>query len=377
MIARTMPRSGHGVLLRRALIAALALCGLAGGAGGDGAAPSSEAIGARVEPLIRAFLARHDIPGMGVAVAYGGRVWEAGFGLADVENEVPVTPRTVFRYASLSKPITAVAVMRLAEQGKIDLDAPIRRYVAQWPEKPYAITPRQLLGHLGGIRWYRGPFEMASTWHFRSLRDSLRQFQNDPLECEPGTRFLYSTYGYTLLGLAIEGTGGRPFVEDVKAAVFDPAGMASTRDDDCEAIIPHRAAGYRRTPSGRLLNSPPSDCSGKVPGGGLCGTAGDLVRFAEAFHGGRLVKPETAAVMTTEQRARDGKPTGYGLGWNLSRRGGRAEVWHGGGQPKVSSMLYTRPEGPVAVALLGNLEGVPLLELAREVADAVEAEAGP
>lgn len=321
--------------------------------------------------VIRAEVERQKIPGLSAAAAVGEARWEDGFGTADVENAVPATAETVYRTASVAKPITAVAVMQLVERGKIDLDAPIQTYVPSFPEKKWPLTARHLLSHTGGVRWYRGD-EINSTKHYARGVDALAIFRDDTLEFEPGTRYHYSTYGYNLLGAAIEGASQMSFMDYVNENIFEPAGMSSTRDDDPRAIIPHRAAGYRRSRSGELRNSALSDTSNKVPGGGLCSTAGDLVAFARAFQDGKLVRPETVAQMTTMQRIRDREPIGYGLGWNLGRHDGRAEVSHGGRQPRVTTMLYTRPDRKLAVALMCNLEGAELLTLARKVADLAE-----
>lgn len=338
-----------------------------------GEAPSPETV-TSLEGLIRATMRRQGIVGMSVAVRSNGRRWEAGFGLADVENEVRATPLTVYRFASISKPMTAVAVLQCVEKGQIDLDEPIRTYVPQWPRKHPTITPRQLLGHLGGVRWYHGPEEAINTRHFHSMRESLVQFAEDPLECTPGERFVYSSYGYTLLGLAVQGVAGRPFAKHMAEAVFIPTEMDHARDDDIEAIIPNRAAGYRRTPSGRLRNSPLHDNSSRIPGGGLCGTAGDVAAFGAAFLEGRLVRPETVTLMTTTQLTSDGKPTRYGMGWNLGhdRDDDRPEVWHSGNQAQVTALLYLRPDRRTVVAILCNTEGVALMDLGRAIADRLE-----
>jgi CubicO group peptidase (beta-lactamase class C family) len=323
------------------------------------------------ETAVRALMAAKKVPGLSIAVGVGDLRWSSGFGMADLENEVPVTPRTVFRFASISKPITAVATLQLVEQGRLNLDAPIQTYVSDFPTKQWPITARNLLCHQGGVRWYRGA-EMHSTRPCRSVREGLAMFKDDPLEFEPGTRFLYTSYGFNLLGAAVERAGGLPYVKYVRQNIFDPAGMSQTRDDSQGALIPHRARGYIRMPWGELRNSVLADTSGKVPGGGLCGTAEDLVAFASALHDGTLLKAETLQRMREPQKLRKGQPTGYALGWNVERRNGVSEMFHAGHQPQVSTLLYVRPDRNVSVAILCNLEGVSLFELARTVADAAE-----
>jgi CubicO group peptidase (beta-lactamase class C family) len=312
------------------------------------------------------------IPGLSVSVVTGGELrWSGGYGEADVENDVTATPDTVYRLASVSKPITAVAAMQLAEQGKLDLDAPVQRYVPSFPQKPWPVTTRLLLGHLAGIRHY-AEGELESTRHFATLSEALDLFQNDPLAQEPGTRYLYSTYGYTLVGVVIEGASGMTFADYARKGVFEPSGMAGARVDDVFAIIPHRARGYQKGPGGELQNSGLADTSYKIPGGGLCATAPDLARFAIALGKGILVRPETRRQMFTSQKTRDGRSTGYGLGWALGADPqGRGEVFHRGAQQRVTSLLYMQPERGLAVVLLANLEGVgsPLFALARQIVE--------
>jgi CubicO group peptidase (beta-lactamase class C family) len=328
-----------------------------------------------IESAIAAAMSAQKIPGLSVSVVTGGELrWSSGYGQADLENDVPATPQTVYRLASVSKPITAVAAMQLAEQGKLDLDAPVQKYVASFPEKPWPVTTRLLLGHLGGIRHYAED-EFESTRHFATLTEALDLFQNDPLVQEPGTKYLYSTYGFTLVGAVIEAAAGTTFGDYVRKNVFEPAGMTGARVDDVFEIIPHRAHGYQKGPAGTLQNSGLADTSYKIPGGGLCATAPDLARFAIALWKGTLVRPETRRQMFTSLKTRDGKPTGYGLGWALSRDpGGRGEVFHRGAQQRVTSLLYMQPERGLGVVLFANLEGIgaTVFSLARQIAEIVD-----
>jgi CubicO group peptidase (beta-lactamase class C family) len=320
-------------------------------------------------------MSRFGVPGLSVAVAEDGAVrFEAGFGWADVENEVRARPETVYRLASVSKPITAAAVLKLAEDGRLDLDAPVSRYCPDFPEKPWPLTSRQLLCHQGGVRHYR-PGEQPVTRRFATLADGLAFFKDDPLVHKPGTKALYSTFGYTVLGCVAVGAAGRPFLPLLQDTVFGPAGMTATRIDDVREVIPCRAQGYVRGGDGRLLNSALADMSYKVPGAGLCGTAPDVARFGAALLSGRLVSPETLRQMLTRQKTRDGRVTGFGLGLSVGARGGQAEAWQTGGHERVSTVLYLRPDRGLAVAILANLEQVQpeLLDLARRIADLVTA----
>jgi len=326
-----------------------------------------------VETAINLAMHRYGIPGLSVAVAAAGSVrLSAGYGMADLENAVPATPLTVYRLASVSKPLTATAVLQLAAKGKLDLDAPVQRYVPAYPEKQWPLTCRQLLCHQGGVRQWTDE-EFHNTRHHASLTEALEFFKNDPLVFEPGTRTLYTSLGYNLLGVAVESVSGQGYLDYMRDNVFTPAGMETAGLDDVFALIPHRAQGYQKAAGGELFNSALSDTSNRVPGGGLVATAEDVARFALALHSGALLKNETREQMLVRQRTRDGKPTGYGLGWAVGTQRGRHEVYHIGGQPRVSTVLYLVPESGVAVVLLSNLEGVgtPLLDVARQVAEIV------
>jgi CubicO group peptidase (beta-lactamase class C family) len=328
-----------------------------------------------VERAITAAMAAQNIPGLSVAVALGGRLrWANGYGLADLENFVPAKAATVYRLGSISKPITAVAALQLAAEGRLDLDAPVQQYVPRFPEKPWPVTTRQLLGHLGGVRHYRGN-EIASTRYYPTLLEGLAIFQDDPLLHEPGTKYAYTTYGYSLVGRVVESVAGVPFPDYLRERVFRPAGMDRIRVDEVAAIIPNRAQGYRKSAADELRNSGLADTSYKIPGGGLCATVEDLARFAVAVQEGVLLKPDWVRQMWTSQRTRDGQETGYGLGWNVSQRDGKQVVQHGGGQQRISTLLYLVPESRCAVALMSNLEGARLRPLAEAIADAALATA--
>lgn len=316
-------------------------------------------------------MTRLGIPGLAAAVVTERRLrWSAGYGIADLENAVPVTRDTVFRLASVTKPMTATAVLQLVETGKVDLDAPIQRYVPAFPEKQWPVTVRHLLSHQSGIRNWTDE-EFHNTRRYASIAESLHAFKDDALLFQPGARTQYTSLGYNLMGAVVEGVSGKPFLEYMAERVFAPAGMTSARGDDVLAIIPHRAGGYQLTAAGELLNSPISDTSNRTAGGGLVATAEDVARFASAYQRGILVKPSTAQAAYGRQRTREREITGYGLGWIVGQGPRRAEVFHTGGQPRVSTVLYMAPRSGVAVVLLCNLEGVsnPLLDLARKVAD--------
>jgi len=313
---------------------------------------------AALDRIVNEAMRTQQIPAVTVAMMRADRIiYSRGFGVADLENSVPATPETLIRTASIAKPISAVAAMTLFESGRLDLDAPVQRYCAPFPPKQWPITTRELLSHTSGIRHYN-PGEMESTRHYRWMADGFAIFAADPLLFRPGTGYQYSTYGYTVVGCAIEGAAAQRFQDYLAAHVLEPAGMTHTIVDDVLDVVPHRARGYQKI-NGVVKNASLMDSSYKIPGGGYVSTAEDLVRFAQALLDGKLLKPATLAQMWTPT-AVSGKDS-YGLGFELPERG--KFVMHTGGQPGTTTELFIIPQEHFAVAVLANMDGVQIRDL--------------
>jgi len=282
-------------------------------------------------------------------------VWIEGFGWADVEQQVPVTALTRFRIGSVSKPLTAAGLGLLVEEGKVDLDAPVQRYVRDFPVKRWPITVRQVAGHLAGIRHYRGE-EFLSQRHYATVTEGLAIFRDDSLDVEPGTKWHYSSYGYNLLSAIIERAAGRPFLEYMHDRVLVPAGMRQTAAEYVDSLIPYRARFYTRDGErGGIVNAPFVDNSYKWAGGGYLSTTEDLARFGQAMLDGTLLKPATVQQMWTAQRTRDGKSTDYGIGWGVERdSSGRRRISHSGSSVGGTAFLVIYPDQKLVVALLVN-----------------------
>jgi CubicO group peptidase (beta-lactamase class C family) len=309
--------------------------------------------------LLRDSVARRGLPGLSVAVAVNGEmVWSEGFGFADLENRVPATPLTRFRVGSVSKPMTAAAIARLVEDGRLDLDAPVQRYVPGFPRKdPHVVTPRLLAGHLAGIRHYRSASESvdAGRKHYETVTRSLEIFSGDSLEHAPGTRYLYSSYGWNLLAAVVEGASGESFLPHVRERVFRPLGMRHTVAEHQDSIIEGRARFYDRTADGRLVNAPWVDNSYKWAGGGFIATSEDLARFGSAHLRPGFLRAESLRLLSTPQRTADGRETGYGVGWASGRDAqGRRTLSHSGGAVGGSAFLLVYPDQGVVVAMLVN-----------------------
>jgi len=356
----------------------LALCVTAGAQ--DQQLPTPER--AQFEAAVTKFMSAGSVPGVSVAVVENGvPVWSAGFGMADLENFVPATSSTLYRLASISKPITATAAMQLWQAGKLDLDSPVQKYCPSFPQKEYPITTRELLGHLGGIRHYRSDSpndpEANSTKHFDDpIAAGLDFFKNDPLVDKPGNHFHYSTQGFTLVGCAIEGASGEKYVDFVAKNIFAAAGMASTQADDRFRIVAHRTRFYQADKAGKVSNADFLDSSYKIPGGGWLSSADDMARFETAMLNDRLVRRATRDLMWTPLKPADGSEDDYGLGWGIGNDAGVPDVGHEGGQQGTSTMIMIAPQQRVGVVVLCNLEGADVSGLATEMLKIVVASGG-
>lgn len=318
-----------------------------------------------VSTYLRTEAERLRIPGLSAAVVVDDKLaWSEGFGLADVENNVPASADTVYRIGSISKSITAVGIMKLIEAGKLSLDASARDWVPEYPDKKEKITIRHLLGHRSGVRDCNTSEEYYNRKHYNTPLATLEVFKDDPLRAKPGDRFIYTTYGYSLLGIVAERISGMPFDEFVKREVFGPVGMPSSGIEDLEAVVPHRASGYVIPKSGELKNSTFVDLSIRAPGDGMVSTVRDLARFAIAINTRSILTPELIERMTTARKASAGLEIPYGLGFFVREADGRRIIGHGsGGHPGASSFLVMYPDQHIAVAVIANLEFVDMSKI--------------
>lgn len=295
-------------------------------------------------------------PGASVTVIKDGAiVWSEGFGWADLEQRVPVTTLTRFRIGSVSKSLTSIGLGLLLQDGKIDLDAPVQRYVPSFPVKRAPVTIRELAGHTAGIRHYRGN-EMVMQRHYASVSEALDIFSRDTLLFTPGTRFSYSSYGFNLLSAAMERASGEPFVEFMTRRVIEPLGLQHTVAEFTDSLIPFRAHFYTRADSGNgIINAEYTDNSYKWAGGGFLSTTEDLARLGQLLLDGGVLRPEIRQLLWTSQRTTDGKETGYGMGWFTDHdAAGRRRVFHSGGSVGGTAYLLIYPDQKLVLALLVN-----------------------
>ncbi len=300
-------------------------------------------------------------PGVSVAVGVNGElVWAEGFGFANVEHQLPVTPLTKFRIGSVSKSMTSIAMAQLYEEGVIDLDAPIQQYLPEFPVKEKGtVTLRLLASHRAGIRHYLpdGSDNLVKE-HYDDVVDALEIFANDPLIAIPGDRYSYSSHGYNLISAVLQEASGVEFLALMRNRVWAPLDLIDTLADHTDFVIGNRAAPYIRR-DGKLINAPFVDNSYKWAGGGFISTPSDLVKFGFGVFNGDLIEDSTLELLlsppllTFNGQLAD---QNYGLGWMTF---GGEDQWYGhtGGSVGGTTLFMVHPEANVVLGLVCNLTG--------------------
>ena len=292
------------------------------------------------------------------AVARNGRmVFEQAYGLADREKNVTNTLDTRFRIGSMNKMFTAVAVLQLAQAGKLKLDAPVGTYLTGYPNKDVAskVTVHHLLTHTGGTGDIFGPEFEKNRLTLRTIGDYVKLYGTRGLEFEPGSKWEYSNYGFLLLGAIIEKVSGSSYYEYVASHVFAPAGMTSTASLPEDSLVPGRSKGYTRDPEKKALTSNESTLPyrGTSAGGGYS-TVRDLVRFANALREHKLLNASYTELLTTGKVDAMGAKYAYGFIDRVS--GGVRLFGHGGGAPGMNGELSIDPQSGYVIAVLSNLD---------------------
>ena len=334
-----------------------------------------------LEEAVRDEMTRQEAVGVAVGVIKDGEVaWIGCFGWADRENRIPVSRDTMFRWASISKPLTAIAATQLADAGELDLDADVRTLVPEFPDKGDPLTTRQLLGHLGGVVHYRNG-EVIKTQRKHDVEHpyedvvlALDTFKESPLVSKPGADYSYTTHGFILASAVVQRAGGSPFHEQVRERISHKIGLETLQPDYQWKKIPHRAIGYRKTRSGRdadtepgVVRSTDTDVSWKLGGGGFISNIDDLAEFAAALDDESFITPAMHEMLFTRQKTGSGKSTGYGMGFGVTSRGGAKVVSHTGAQEKTRSMLEFTPETGNGIVVFTNSEYVDIREFVQAI----------
>jgi CubicO group peptidase (beta-lactamase class C family) len=320
----------------------------------------------RVDEYILKHMEEKQIPGLALIVLEAGRIVRAeGYGLANIEHDVPVRPNTIFQSASVGKQFTAAAVMMLAESGKIGLDDPVGEYLDDIPENWSDITVRHLLNHTSGLKDYDEEIDLRRDY---TEEEFLRVFAEQPPDFAPGEHWSYSNTGYVLLGMIIRAASGQYWGDFVARRIFSPLGMKTARVISEADIIPHRAAGYRLV-DGRIKNQEwVSPSLNSTADGALYFSVLDLARWDAALYTEDLLSQASREVMWSPARLNDGREVGYGLGWWVGEVRGHRVVQHSGGWQGFSSHIARYIDDSLTVAVLTNGDFVEPLPIVRRIA---------
>ncbi len=296
------------------------------------------------------------LPGLGAAVVRDGKiVLEEYVGFADLEHREPVEDSSLFRVGSCSKLLTATAMVRLKQKGKLDIDAPLSRYLGSVPEDKAAITARQIAGHLGGFAHY-GRGDYLNATHYEDVKETLPRYLGTPLVAPPGTKYAYSSYGYNVLGAVLQAAARREFRAVVQSEVTGPLGMSHTQAEDSSRPPRKRAHLYSKDDKDAFIDAPATDLTDRWPSGGFLSTAADLARLGAGVLQPKFLDPNAREEMFTLQKTADGAETKVGLGWRVARdEAGRRYVHHGGDSVGGRAFLLVYPDEKIAVALTTNL----------------------
>lgn len=293
------------------------------------------------------------VPGIAISVIKNDTlVFSKGFGYANLETKQNVNPNTtIFRVASVSKPISAVGLAKAIEAKQMDLDASIYTYLPDFPKKAYDFSLRQLGGHLAGIRNYKGN-EFANTKPL-TIAEGVALFKNDTLLFKPGTDYYYTSYSWNLIALSIQEKLKIPFEEFIKTQVLQPLGMTNTYADKNQDLK-HKAKFYKKQRFRKFKEVAPVHNYFKLASGGYLSTSEDIALFGKALLNDRLLDPEILNVFTTSQQIGDRK-TYYGIGFQVSYdHKGRPYYGHVGNGLGGYAIFYVYPKDNVVVSMLMN-----------------------
>jgi serine beta-lactamase-like protein LACTB, mitochondrial len=323
-----------------------------------------------LDQVIQNAMQQQQLVGLALGVVENGQItYLKGYGLADNENQQPVTPDSSFRWASISKTVTSVLSMQLVEQGKLNLESPIQTY---WPQyrnaQGWPVTQRQLLSHLAGVGSYDdvpGWRDGLKTYQARSLPAALQGadmlqasadvFAFAPLMSPPGSAYRYSTFGSMLAGAVITQAGNAPYLQQFEQRIRQPLGLTSMQPDQSTKSIPYRVSGYYRE-QGQIKQRSNDDVAWKLAGGGFTSNVGDLTRYMQALINQELLPAAAHQEMWTSQTTSEGKKTGYGLSFSVARHGQDTEIGHFGSQEKTRTVLSFLPEKKLGVVIMCNSE---------------------
>ncbi len=330
-------------------------------------------LGAALDSAARWHYATARLAGLSVLVMRGDDTLLVGhYGMADLEHGVPVGPGTVFSLGSTSKQFTAVAIHQLAEQGRLDLDADVRRYLPELDTHGRTIPVWRLLDHTSGLAEYTGLPAFGPLSALTLPRDTIvRLISREPLVFEPGTEMIYNNSGFFLAALIVARVSGQSFESYLTDRIFKPLGMNDSRYCDDRTLVPHRARGYQNGRDGGFVNAGSINHTWPYGAGSICGSTRDLARWNFALHGGKVLGPTAYRRFITPRPLVDGSAIRYASGLAVHEAHGRQTIEHGGAITGFYSMTYFYPDRATVITVAQNSQARPPAFLADSLATLV------
>jgi serine beta-lactamase-like protein LACTB, mitochondrial len=321
-----------------------------------------KAVVGRIDDSVKEQMSQQQLVGVSIGVIDGGRVaYSQGFGFADVENQVAMTPQSLIRWASVSKPLTAVVAGQLVAEGRLSFDDDVRKYVPEFPDHGVTIRVRDLLCHQSGIVHYangrvvRTQKEYGEPHPFQNVINSLDTFKESPLVNAPGEKYSYSTHAYMLLSAVTERAENKPFAQQVQDRINSPLGLTTLQPDYQWVEISPRAVGYRLR-NQQVIPSTNTDVSWKLGGGGFISSVEDMAAFGAGLMGSKLLSEKIKSQMWVRQKTTDGSETDVGLGFFIDGVGESLRVSHNGSQEKAKTRMVIYPNRKNGIVVMSNCE---------------------
>lgn len=312
----------------------------------------------RTDIFVKDYMLSNKIPGMSIAVSHKGRIiLSKGFGYANIELKVPVSTKTKFRIASVSKPMTAVLTAYLYQNKIIDIEIPICDILDDFPKKKWDFNIRQLMSHAAGIRHYKAGDVNYKSSH-DCIKSGLKIIKDDRLLYKPGSRFSYSSYGYNIIGAAIQKITEKSFADIIFEYLFIPLKMKNSTIDYPYKLIPNRVAAYVLNKQEEIENAPFFDNRYKIPAGGILSTPEDLVLFGYSIlNKKKYLNKESLNLLFTPYKFIDEKSSDTGFGWVIIKdENGNKLYGHLGGTTGGCAAIMIYPKEELIIAWVGNLD---------------------
>lgn len=322
---------------------------------GQGTLPDDTRLGAEIDKIMSD---RFKSTGVGATILVskkGNVILKKGYGMADLESNVPASPESVFRIASLTKQFTAVAILQLSERQLLSVKDDIRKYIPDFPSTKVPITVENLLTHTSGIR-NNTEMKFPDIFRYKNSTPSelVDLIEKEPLEFEPGASFRYSNSGYILLGYILEKVSGSSYEEYITEHIFKPLGMDHSYFDRANKVILNRANGYFEGPAGQINNANFLNMTFAFSAGGLMTAVEDMYKWHKGLRQEKILKKETLEKALTPYALQDGSKSKYGYGWDLNDFAGSKAQMHSGNVEGFSCFQVYLPTDDVYVVILSN-----------------------